>query len=78
MKIKREKKKLFIIAKHMKIKRGLITIRKHLYQTQRDMYSSLGEKVILFFLGKIAPLVPGVGLNYKSLPVVQKVHGGSL
>jgi hypothetical protein len=29
-------------------------------------------------LGIIAPLVPGVGLNYESLPVVQKFHGGSL
>jgi len=29
-------------------------------------------------LGIIAPLVPGVGLNYESLPVVQKFHGGFL
>jgi hypothetical protein len=29
-------------------------------------------------MGIIAPLVPGVGLNYESLPVIQKVYGGSL
>jgi len=28
--------------------------------------------------GLITPLVIGVSLNYKSLYVVQKVHGGSL
>jgi hypothetical protein len=26
----------------------------------------------------IAPLVSEVGINYKSLPVVQKIHRGSL
>jgi hypothetical protein len=32
----------------------------------------------IYCLGIIVPLVPGVGLNYKSFIVVQKVYGGSM
>jgi hypothetical protein len=37
-----------------------------------------GGRKFSFGKGIIASLIPGVGLNYKSLPVVQKVYGESL
>jgi hypothetical protein len=65
--------------KSKKIKIHIYVVRKFAY-VHRNMiiFQYMIWGYIITYLGIIAPLVIGVGLNYKSLLVVQKVHGGFL